>query len=89
MADIWQLGVTLYSLVFGCVPFYDENIIKLYEKIQFDELTFPPVPRISPLLKNLIENMLLKNPEKRITLPQIKVSFKSVDVTNSWLNKWN
>jgi len=73
MADIWQLGVTLYALVYGRVPFFDENIMKVYEKIRFDELKFPVQPEVSPLLKNLIEKMLQKNPEQRITLPQIKV----------------
>jgi len=75
MLDIWQLGVTLYSLVFGVVPFYDSNIMKLYERIQHDEHSFPKTPEISPLLKDLLCRMLQKNPQNRITLPEIKVSF--------------
>lgn len=73
MADIWQLGVTLFALVFGCVPFRDDNILKLYERIQIDELIFPNKPEISLLLKNLLERMLHKDPSQRVTLHQIKV----------------
>lgn len=37
---------------------------------------FPPRPAISNELKELIERMLDKNPETRITVPEIKVTFK-------------
>ncbi|ODM97897.1 Calcium/calmodulin-dependent protein kinase kinase 2 [Orchesella cincta] len=73
MADIWQLGVTLYALVYGQIPFNDGNILKLYDKIQHDELQFPAKPEASPLLKDMLSKMLHKDPQKRITLPEVKV----------------
>ena len=73
MADIWQLGVTLYALIYGVIPFNDGNIMRLYDKIQHDELQFPQKPVASPLLKDMIQKMLQKDPTKRITLPEIKV----------------
>lgn len=73
-ADIWALGATLYSLVFGNVPFVANNIPAVYEKIKNDRLVFPPTIRISDELKDLIEGMLEKDPSQRLTLPQIKVS---------------
>ncbi|XP_066946481.1 calcium/calmodulin-dependent protein kinase kinase 1-like isoform X4 [Macrobrachium rosenbergii] len=71
-ADIWALGVTLYAFVYGKLPFRDENIVVLYDKIRSSPLTFPPAPFVSGDLKDLISLMLEKNPNQRITLPEIK-----------------
>merc|ERR1711899_205894 len=70
-ADIWSLGVTLFSLVYGKVPFHDENIVALYNKIRIQELTLPNEPDISPELKCLITQMLVKDPVNRISLRDI------------------
>ena len=67
-ADIWSLGVTLFSLVYGKVPFHDENILALYNKIRTQELSIPDDTDISPELKDLIRRMLVKNPLERINL---------------------
>lgn len=69
------MGATLYSLVFGNVPFVASNVPAVYEKIKNDRLVFPSDISISPELRDLIAKMLEKDPSKRITLPQIKVIF--------------
>lgn len=71
-ADIWALGATLYSLVHGNVPFIATSVPGVYENIKNEPLQFPPTSTISPELKDLIETMLDKDPQLRITLPQIK-----------------
>lgn len=71
--DLWALGVTLYCFVFGKCPFYDEYIVALHTKIKKDPVVFPEMPATSDGLKDLIQRMLDKNPETRITLPEVKV----------------
>jgi len=68
--DIWALGVTLYSFVHGYCPFEDTNIINLCKKIEEDPVVYSP--NISEDLKDLLSKMLQKDPDKRITLPDIK-----------------
>ncbi|XP_013111858.1 calcium/calmodulin-dependent protein kinase kinase 1 isoform X2 [Stomoxys calcitrans] len=72
-ADIWALGATLYALVFGNVPFVAASVPVLYDRIKNKPLSFPENSKPCPDLKDCIERMLTKNPETRITLPQLKV----------------
>jgi [calcium/calmodulin-dependent protein kinase] kinase len=67
------MGVTLYAFVYGQIPFHDDNVMALYSKIQNDPVVFPEQPPISQDLKDLISQMLHKDPSQRLTLPEIKV----------------
>ncbi|KAG9348649.1 hypothetical protein JZ751_002389, partial [Albula glossodonta] len=84
--DVWAMGVTLYCFVFGkasqqlkhspihySCPFIDEYILALHNKIRNKHVVFPETPSISEDLKDLILRMLEKDPEQRMTIPEIKV----------------
>ncbi|XP_034745943.1 calcium/calmodulin-dependent protein kinase kinase 1 isoform X2 [Etheostoma cragini] len=71
--DVWAMGVTLYCFVFGKCPFIDEYILALHNKIRTKLVDFPETPQISEELRTLVLRMLDKNPDTRITLPEIKM----------------
>lgn len=39
-ADIWAMGVTLYALIYGCLPFNNHNVLELYENIRHEKYSF-------------------------------------------------
>jgi len=68
--DIWCLGVSLYFFIFGKCPFVGETEIQLYENIRTKKLTFPH--KIDKDLKDLFKKLLVKYPENRIAIKDIK-----------------
>ncbi|KAK0142018.1 Calcium/calmodulin-dependent protein kinase kinase 2 [Merluccius polli] len=70
--DVWAMGVTLYCFLFGVCPFMDERILSLHQKIKTQPVDLPEHAEISEDVKDLLLKMLDKNPESRISIPQIK-----------------
>lgn len=67
--DVWSAGVMLFALLVGQLPFNDNCIPKLYQKIQSGIKTLPAF--LSADASDLIRKMLTVDPEKRITIRQI------------------
>uniref|UniRef100_A0A8C2PKV1 Calcium/calmodulin-dependent protein kinase 1Db n=1 Tax=Cyprinus carpio TaxID=7962 RepID=A0A8C2PKV1_CYPCA len=67
--DCWSIGVIAYILLCGYPPFYDENDSKLFEQILRAEYEFdsPYWDDISDSAKDFINNLMQKDPEKRLT----------------------
>lgn len=70
--DMWSVGVILYILLCGYPPFYADNAPALFKKIMDVQYDFddPSWEDVSEEAKQLIEHLLVKEPEKRFTASQ-------------------
>nr|XP_040055773.1 LOW QUALITY PROTEIN: MAP/microtubule affinity-regulating kinase 3a [Gasterosteus aculeatus aculeatus] len=67
--DVWSLGVILYTLVSGSLPFDGQNLKELRERVLRGKYRIPFY--MSTDCENLLKRFLVLNPSKRGTLEQI------------------
>lgn len=72
--DIWASGVSLFRIVTGVYPFDGNVMIKLFENIVHEQFQIPADVKLSSELVALITGMLIKDPNNRWTVEDIKNS---------------
>ncbi|OQS00425.1 kinase [Thraustotheca clavata] len=72
VADIWALGVTLYAMLFGTLPYFSTDVTELFDMIQNNPIVLPQSVKAHPATCSLLLGLLEKDPKKRFTFAQLK-----------------
>lgn len=71
-ADVWSLGITIYTMLTGTIPFQANETEKLHALILEGEFDFPETPKLSPEVKDLLKRILVLDPMERLSLAEVK-----------------
>ncbi|KAK4519257.1 uncharacterized protein ATC70_009489 [Mucor velutinosus] len=76
LTDTWSIGIIIFALLVGYLPFtYDaskgEKIAHLFHRIVMAQVKWPQNDNISLEAKEVVEQILVRNPDKRARLQQI------------------
>ncbi|KAI8889699.1 Pkinase-domain-containing protein [Backusella circina FSU 941] len=75
--DIWSLGVVIFVMATGSVPFDDKSMPGLHDKIKKGHVQYPE--HLNPGCTDLLSSIFIVDPSKRIVMTDI--------VNHPWLNK--
>ena len=71
-SDVWALGVTIYVMIFGVLPFNGQSIAEIMSSIITRQLEFPTDGSctLHPSWQKALRRLLDKDPKERMTLEQ-------------------
>jgi len=78
LSDLWSLGVILFVMLTGYLPFCDQDVNTVYKQILACSYKIPS--SVSAAAKDLIQSLLERIPNKRISLKNIR--------DHEWFNKF-
>ena len=71
LVDIWSSGIILFAMLCGYLPFEGQTNDILFKNIVICKVEYPKY--LSNIAVDLLKKILVKNPENRINLQEIKM----------------
>lgn len=69
-ADVWSMGVSLFCLRYGHIPFNRPGVLEIYDAIKTETPELPEDE--NPHFRDLITRLMWKDPETRIKMHEIR-----------------
>ena len=68
--DVWAIGIVLFAMLCGYLPFEDEKNEILFKQILSAKIDYPD--HLSDLSKDMLQKIIVVDPDKRIKIREIK-----------------